>query len=131
MSVSDPIADMLTSVRNAQRVGMEMVSVPHSALKVEIVRVLKKEGYVADYAVEGGVKKVLRVYLRYNSNHEPVIRGLRRASSPGLRAYAGAGRLPRVLGGMGTAVMSTSQGVMTGREARSRKVGGEVLCTVW
>lgn len=131
MSVSDPIADMLTSIRNGQAVGLETVELPHSKLKGEIARLLKREGYVTDYTVEGGVKKVLRVYLKYTRDHQPVIRGIRRVSSPGLRRYSGNRKMPRVLGGMGTMIVSTSQGIMTGKEARSRQVGGEVLCAVW
>lgn len=131
MSVSDPIADMLTSIRNGQAAGRETVDLPHSKLKGEIARLLKREGYVTDYTVEGGIKKVLRVYLKYSRDNQPVIHGIRRLSSPGLRRYAGGRKMPRVLGGMGTTIVSTSQGIMTGKEARSRQVGGEVLCAVW
>jgi small subunit ribosomal protein S8 len=131
MSVSDPIADMLTSIRNGQTVGLESVEVPHSKLKSELARVLKREGYVTDYTVEGGVKKVLRVYLKYTRDHQPVIRGIRRVSKPGLRTYTGSRKMPRVLEGMGTMVVSTSQGIMTGKEARTRQIGGEALCAVW
>jgi len=131
MSWSDPIADMLTRIRNAQRVGAEMVEMPHSRMKVEIVRVLKREAFVGDYVVDGSVKKVLRVFLRYGKEHEPVIRGLRRESKAGRRVYARWDRVPRVLNGMGISVLSTSSGVLSDTEARKRHLGGEVLCTVW
>ncbi len=131
MSLSDPIADMLTSIRNAQRVALELVDVPYSKLKGEIARVLKKEGYITDYVVEGGLKKTLRVYLRYTLEHEPVITGIKRESKPGLRVHASSSEIPRILGGLGTAILSTSSGIMTGREAKSQNVGGEVLCSIW
>ena len=131
MSLSDPIADMLTSIRNAQRVSLELVDVPYSKLKGEIARVLKKEGYVTDYVVEGGLKKTLRVYLRYTLEHEPIIKGIKRESKPGLRVHTSSSEIPRVLGGLGTAILSTSSGIMTGKEAKSQNVGGEVLCSVW
>jgi len=122
---------MVTSIRNAQSVGHELVDIPYSKLKGEIARVLKKEGYVTDYVVEGGVKKTLRVYLRYTPDQEPVIKGIKRESRPGLRRHTPATRIPRVLGGLGTAIMSTSSGIMTGKEAKSQNVGGEVLCSIW
>ena len=131
MSWSDPIADMLTRIRNAQRIGAEMVEMPHSRLKVEIVRVLRREAFVGDYAVDGSAKKALRVFLRYGKEREPAIRGLRRESKAGRRVYARWDRVPRVLNGMGIAVLSTSAGVMSDTEARKRHLGGEVLCTVW
>lgn len=131
MSLSDPIADMLTRIRNAHMAGLDVAEMPHTGLKGEIMRVLKREGFITDYAVEGGVKKVLRVYLKYTADHEPVIRGLKRESKPGLRTYVAAGKLPRVFGGMGVAILSTSCGVMTAKEARKRHVGGEFLCSVW
>lgn len=132
MSVSDPIADMLTRIRNASRAGQDVVEMPHSVLKSEIARVLKKEGFVADFVTEGhGGKKNLRVFLRYDAQREPVIRGLRRISSGGLRRYVGVKAIPRVVGGMGVAILSTSRGILTDREARTAKVGGEVLCYVW
>ncbi len=131
MSWSDPIADMLTRIRNGQAAGLEIVEMPASNLKAAIVKVLKDEGYVSDYEVEGDVKKVLRIALKYNAERKPVIRGLRRESSPGLRRFCGWKEIPRVLGGLGTAVVSTSGGVMSGLEARRRKLGGELVCTVW
>lgn len=132
MTVSDPIADMLARIRNACRAGHEAVDVPHSRLKGEIARVLEKEGFIRAYTTEGkGAIKTLRLYLKYDENGEPAIRGLKRISRPGLRHYAGVDKLPRVLSGLGIAILSTSAGVMTEREARKRRVGGEVLCYVW
>ena len=132
MSWSDPIADMLTRVRNAQKAAHETVEMPFSRLKGEVAGVLKREGFIADYAIEGGpVKKSLKLILKYTEEREPVIRGLKRESRPGLRHYVAAAKVPRVLGGQGVAVLSTSAGVLTDQEARGRGVGGEVLCTIW
>ncbi len=132
MSLSDPISDMLTRVRNAQRVAHESVEMPHSRMKSEVARILKREGYIRDYTTEGGAgKRVLRVYLKYGPSQEPGIEGLRRISKPGLRRYVPADKLPRVLRGMGIAILSTSSGIMTDKEARKQKVGGEVMCYVW
>jgi small subunit ribosomal protein S8 len=132
MSVCDPIADMLTRVRNALKAGQDTAVVPHSALKSEIARVLKKEGFIADYVAEKQAgHKVLRIQLKYGPDREPVIRGLRRISRPGLRQYVTAKKVPLVVGGMGIAMLSTSKGIMTDREARAQKVGGEVICYVW
>ncbi len=131
MSWSDPIADMLTRIRNAHKAGHEAVEMPHSRLKDEIAQVLKREGFISDYAVEGGAKKSLKLNLKYTEEHEPVIRGLKRESRPGLRRYVVAAKVPRVLGGQGIAVLSTSSGVLTDSEARGQNVGGEVLCSVW
>lgn len=131
MSWSDPIADMLTRVRNAQSAGSEIVEIPASRMKSNVAKVLKEEGYVSDYEVEGGTKKVLRIALKYNADDKPVIRGIRRESKPSLRKYCGWRDVPRVLGGLGVAVVSTSSGVMSGAEARRRKLGGEIICSVW
>jgi len=131
MGMTDPISDMLTRIRNGLRAGHKVVDIPHSRMKAEIARVMKREGYIADFVVEGGLKKVLRIYLKYIAEKEPVIRGLQRESRPGLRSFVSADRVPRVLGGLGVTVMSTSSGVMTGREAREKHIGGEVLCSVW
>ena len=131
MSLSDPVADMLTRVRNAQAAGHDVVDIPHSKLKGEITRVLKKEGFITDFVVEGGQKKTLRIYLKYTSELQPAIRGLKRESKGGLRSYVAAKEIPRVLGGLGVAIVSTSLGVMTGGEAREKHVGGEYLCSVW
>ena len=130
MSWSDPIADMLARIRNAYMAHLETVDFQHSKLKGEIVRVLKREGFLNDFVVEGSPKKVMRVYLKY-AGREPAIRGLRRDSAPGGRRTARVAKIPRPLGGMGLAILSTSEGIMTDREARKRKIGGEVLCTVW
>jgi len=132
MSVCDPVADMLCRLRNGAAAGRAEVELPHSALKGELARLMKKEGYIQDYVTEGaGGRKTLRVVLRYAADGRPVIQGLRRVSKPGLRRYVPAARVPRVLGGLGTAVLSTSRGIMTGREARQSKLGGEVLCYIW
>lgn len=131
MSVSDPIADALTRIRNANMVKHETVSMPASNLKIELVKVLQKEGYVDSYTVEevDGFKE-LKVTLKYN-NGNSVITGLQRISKPGLRVYSKAKNMPRVFDGMGIAVISTSKGLMTEKEARTNKLGGEVLCYVW
>jgi small subunit ribosomal protein S8 len=131
MSVTDPIADMLVRMRNAMRAGLEVVEMPHSRMRAEIARVLKRESFVTDYVVEGGTRKTIRVYLRYDAGRRPCIRGLRRDSKPGLRRYVGADRIPRVLNGMGVAILSTPSGVLTDKEARGKHVGGELLCSVW
>ena len=132
MSVSDPLSDMLTQIRNAVSTGKDRVSMPGSNMKTEVARVLKAEGFVRDYAVsEDGPKKTLTVYLRYGARKTPSIRGLKRISKPGLRRYCGASEIPRVLGGMGIAILSTSSGLMTDKEARARNAGGELLCEIW
>ena len=132
MSCSDPIADMLTRIRNASKAGLPVAEMGHSRLKAEVARILKKEGYVADVAEnddEG--KKRLRVVLKYGYDEKPIIQQIRRVSRPGLRRYVAAADVPRVRGGLGTAVLSTSRGIMSDREARAAHVGGEVLCQVW
>tara|TARA_A100001037_G_scaffold287025_1_gene296042 strand:+ start:2110 stop:2493 length:384 start_codon:yes stop_codon:yes gene_type:complete len=126
----DPIANMLTCVRNASQAQLSEVAVPHSKIKENIARILKREGYIAGFGVEGDAKKSLKMELKY-SGRRGVIEGLKRVSKPGLRLYVGAAQVPRVLGGLGVAILSTSKGVMTGQEARREKVGGEVLCHVW
>lgn len=132
MSVTDPIADMLTCIRNSLDAGHEASDIRHSRLKGEIARILKREGYVSDYVVEGGGnKKTLRIYLKYTDEGKPVVLGLRRVSKPGLRRHSASGKLPRVLGGFGTLILSTSSGVMTGAEAKAKGIGGEILCEVW
>ena len=132
MSCSDPIADMLTRIRNASKAGLPAVEMGHSRLKAEVARILKKEGYVGDVAedAEDG-KKILRIVLKYDYNDKPIIQQLQRVSKPGLRRYVAAAAIPRVRGGLGTAVLSTSRGIMSDREARAAHVGGEVLCQVW
>lgn len=132
MSYNDPIADMLTRIRNGQASGAKAVAIPHSRMKGEIARILKQEGYVADFAVEAaGAKKTLSVTLKYSGEKKPCITGLRRISSPGLRRYVSKDKSPRVLGGLGVAVVTTSRGIMTDREARRTGIGGEVLFHVW
>lgn len=132
MSMTDPIADMLTRVRNANSAGKEKVSIPTSKKLVEIARILKEEGFIVDYeVVESAPVGELIVTLKYGVKKEKTIRGLKRISKPGLRVYAGKDELPRVLGGLGTAVISTSKGVMTDRDARQAGVGGEVIAYVW
>lgn len=126
----DPISDLLTRIRNAGQAQHSDVSIPHSRLKEAISRVLKDEGYVSDVKVEGDKIKSIKVSLRYQ-NRRSVITGLKQVSTPGLRRYVGAGDVPRVLGGMGVAVLSTPKGVLTGVEARKQNVGGEVICYVW
>ncbi len=135
MSVSDPIADMLTRVRNALMVGHAMVAMPSSKVKVPIINILKDEGYVEDFAVtDDKPQPVLRVRLKYTGDRrsrKPVITGLKRVSKPGRRVYAGKREIPWVLSGMGIAILSTPKGIITGRQARRLGVGGEVLCYVW
>ena len=131
MSMQDPISDMLTRIRNAQAAGHDSVTMPGSRMKESIARVLQSEGYVEGYEATGehGPERMLRIDLRYVQG-KPVIRRLERASRPGLRLYRGAGDLPRVMGGLGVAVISTSRGVMSDRESRAAGQGGEVLCIV-
>lgn len=128
--MTDPISDMLTRIRNAGRALIPAVELPHSKLKESIAAILKKEGYVADVSVESTPLRKIRIKLKYQGKRS-VIEGLRRVSRPGLRRYVGAAEIPRVHAGMGIAVVSTSQGVMTGTEARKKSLGGELLCFVW
>lgn len=130
MSMQDPLADMLTRIRNAHQRKRETVSMPASKLKGAVAEVLKSEGYIADYAVSGDVKPELVLTLKYFEG-KPVIEELQRSSRPGLRKYAGSNDLPKVRGGLGVAIVSTSQGVMSDRAARAAGIGGEVLCTVF
>ena len=130
--LTDPVADMLTRIRNANKALQETVSMPTSRMKVEIARLLKEEGYIRDYRVEGGESfDTLVVELKFGRNRERVITDLKRVSKPGRRVYAKKERLPRVLGGMGVAILSTSTGVITDRSAAQRGVGGEVIAFVW
>lgn len=131
MTVTDPIADALTRIRNANQVNHSNVLIPASKLKVELIKLLKEEGYVEDYEIkEGNGFKVIDVTLKY-FNKKPVITNLKRVSTPGLRTYSKAKNLPRVFDGMGIAVISTSKGLMTDKAARNQNLGGEVLCYVW
>lgn len=129
MSMSDPIADMLTRIRNAQAMEKAVVSMPSSKVKVSIAKVLKDEGYVEDFAVKGDAKPVLEIQLKYYAGR-PVIEKIERVSTPGLRVYKGSQELPKVMNGLGVAIVSTSRGVMTDHKARAQGVGGEVLCLV-
>jgi small subunit ribosomal protein S8 len=132
MAVTDPIADMLTRIRNANLARHEHVAIPASKLKLEIAKVLKVQGYIQKYdLVDDKRQGQIRIHLRYGQGGDPIIAGIRRVSRPGLRVYVDMERIPRVLGGLGVAVLSTSRGVLTDREARRRGVGGEVLCYVW
>ncbi|MEO2139555.1 MAG: 30S ribosomal protein S8 [Thermoleophilia bacterium] len=130
--LTDPIADMLTRIRNANLALHDTVEMPGSRLKADIARVLEEQGYIAGYeTVTGDSRSTLVVKLKYNEDRRRVITGLSRVSKPGRRVYADKDSLPKVLGGMGVAIISTSQGLLTGHDARRRGVGGEVLCTVW
>jgi small subunit ribosomal protein S8 len=130
--ISDPIADLLTRIRNGMIARHTEVRIPHSRLKTRIAEILVNEGYVEDVEViPSAVQSEIKVRLKYTSSREPVVKGIRRVSKPGLRVYAGRGNLPRVQGGLGIAILSTSKGVLTDREARRQQVGGEVLCEVW
>ena len=134
MTMTDPIADMLTRLRNGAVATQDTVRMPSSKLKESLAVILRQEGYIADFKVsdDGNLPgRVLEITMKYTPERAPTISGLRRVSKPGLRVYTKADRLPRVLGGLGVAVLSTSQGLMTDREARKQKVGGEVLCYVW
>jgi len=129
--MTDPIADMLTRIRNANTMRHETVEVPTSTVKTAILNVLKNEGFIADFTVSADVKSVTTVTLKYNENRQRVIKGLKRISKPSLPVYTSAEDLPKVLNGLGIAIISTSQGVMTDKQARKLKIGGEVLAYVW
>lgn len=132
MVMTDPIADMLTRIRNANMVRHEKLELPASTMKKEIADILKREGYVRDYEfIEDNKQGILRIFLKYSVSEERVITGLKRISKPGLRVYAKSNEVPRVLNGLGTAIISTSKGVLSDKEARSQAVGGEVLAYIW
>jgi small subunit ribosomal protein S8 len=132
MSQSDPVADMLTKIRNASSARFESVDIPTSKLKLEITKILKNEGYVKTFKkVSQDGRNLIRIFLKYDGKNEPVIHGLKRVSTPGRRMYAGYRTLPRVLNGFGTLIVTTSLGVTTGRKALEKKAGGEVIATVW
>jgi len=132
MAMTDPIADMLTRIRNANIVRHEIVEVPASNIKKEVAEILKREGFIRDAEyIEDGKQGLIRLFLKYGPNQERVITGLKRISKPGLRVYAKSNEIPRVLGGLGIAIISTSKGVLTDKEARKAKVGGEVLAYIW
>lgn len=132
MPVTDQVSDMLTRIRNAALAHRDHALIPASKLKLEVAKILKAQGYIQKYdLVDDKRHGQIRIHLRYSQHREPVITGLRRISRPGMRVYVNKDRIPRVLGGLGVAVLSTSQGVLTDREARRRGIGGEVLCYVW
>jgi small subunit ribosomal protein S8 len=128
--MSDPIADMLTRIRNAGRALLPVVELPHSHIKENVANILKQQGYVAEVAVDGATLKKLKIRLKYNGK-KSVIEGLKRISKPGLRKYVGATKIPRVRGGLGVVVISTPEGVMTDVQARKKNLGGELLCYIW
>ncbi|MDX9868302.1 MAG: 30S ribosomal protein S8 [Kiritimatiellia bacterium] len=128
---SDPISDMLLRIRNGLKAKLPSITLPGSRIKGEIARVMKEEGYIADFTLTAAVPRALRIELKYNDAAEPAIRGLRRESKPGLRKFCGVQDIPHVLGGMGIAILSTSGGILSGKEARKRKLGGELICTIW
>jgi small subunit ribosomal protein S8 len=128
--MTDPIADMLTRLRNGGKALLQVVELPHSRVKESVAKILKKEGYVGDVAVEGSAIKKIKIHLKYNGK-KSVIEGLKRISRPGLRRYVGSTEIPRVRGGLGVAVVSTSEGVMTDSDARRKNLGGELLCYIW
>ena len=129
--MSDPIADMLTRIRNANALKHESVKVPASKMKIEIAKILKEEGFIVDYKVKGEVKKEMTITLKYAADGTRVISGLKKISKPGLRIYANVDELPKVINGLGIAIISTSKGLMTDKEARKQNIGGEVLAYVW
>lgn len=131
MNVTDPIADMLTRIRNGVNARHDIVEIPASKIKVEIAKILKNEGFITSYVVSGDVRKTIKVVLKYGPNDEKIITNLKRISKPGLRVYADVANIPRVLNGLGIALMSTSEGIMTDKTARKKQIGGEVLAYVW
>jgi len=132
MSMTDPIADMLTRIRNAGHARFDKVDIPASRMKISLARIFKDEGFIKNYKViKDNRQGILRVYLKYGDQQQALIQGLRRVSKPGRRVYAGSEELPKVQGGLGVAVISTSKGVVTDRQARKLQVGGEVLCEIW
>jgi len=132
MTISDPIADMLTRIRNAVMARHDFVPVPASRTKLSLARILKEEGFIGDYEVlKGKPHRVIKLYLKYDDKNQPILSGLERVSKPGLRVYVGRKETPRVYGGLGIAIISTSKGVMTGQQAWRQGIGGELLCYVW
>jgi len=132
MSVSDPVADMLTKIRNAALAKFEKVDIPTSKLKLEIVKILKNEGYIKNFKkVTQESSTAIRIFLKYDDDENSIIRGLKKISTPGRRVYSGYKKIPRVQNGYGTIIVSTSEGVTTGRKAAEKKVGGELICSVW
>ena len=132
MNCSDPIADMLTKIRNASAARFEKVDIPTSKMKLEIVKILKNEGYIKNFKkVNQDNLSYIRIFLKYDEKQNPIIHGLQKISTPGRRVYAGYREMPRVLNGYGTLIVSTSQGITTGKKAMEKKVGGELICSVW
>ncbi|HWQ76398.1 MAG TPA: 30S ribosomal protein S8 [Syntrophomonas sp.] len=132
MVMTDPVADFLTRIRNGNMVMHQTVEVPGSKMKIGLARILKEEGYIKDFEyIEDGKQGVIRIYLKYGPNKEKVITGLKRISKPGLRVYVQKDEVPKVLGGLGTAIVSTSKGLMTDKAARKEGLGGEVICYIW
>ncbi|NNE07749.1 MAG: 30S ribosomal protein S8 [Gemmatimonadetes bacterium] len=132
MSMTDPIADMLTRIRNASRAKHNRVDIPKSKVKLEIAKALAREKFVSRYKViDSDLQGTIRVYLKYGNDGVAIISGVKRISKPGLRKYVGTGEIPRVYGGIGTAILSTSRGVLTDKEARTQHIGGEILCYIW
>ena len=132
MSMTDPIADMLTRIRNALRASHELVNIPSSKLKINVAKVLKSEGYIKNFRIiSDGKHRFIRIFLKYDKEGVPIIGGLKRVSKPSCRVYVGCGRLPKVLNGYGINIVSTAKGLMTDNEARKTGVGGEILCFVW
>ncbi len=128
--MSDPISDMLTRIRNGGRALLPVIELPHSRIKEDVAKILKSEGYVTEVAVEGDIKKKIKIHLKYQGK-KSVIEGLKRVSKPGLRKYVGATEIPRVRGGLGVAIVSTSEGLLTDVQARKKNLGGELLCHIW
>jgi len=132
MSMTDPIADMLTRIRNAQRASHELVNIPSSKLKINVAKVLKSEGYIKNFRIiSDGQHRFIRIFLKYDKEGVAIIEGIKRVSKPGCRVYAGSDEVPKVLNGYGINILSTSKGLMTDNEAKKMGVGGEILCAVW
>ena len=133
MSTTDPIADMLTRIRNANMVGANFALIPSSKVKISIAKILKDEGFIKDYEVIKGdtPQRVIKTYLKYADDRSPVLKSLKRVSKPGLRVYVSKGEIPRIHGGLGIAIISTPKGIMTGKQAWQKGVGGEILCNAW
>jgi small subunit ribosomal protein S8 len=132
MSVSDPVADMLTKIRNASMAKFERVDITPSKLKLEIIKILKNEGYIKNFKkVSQDERDAIRVFLKYDDKQQPIIHGIKKISTPGRRVYTGYKKMPRILNGYGTLIVSTSSGVTTGRKAAEKRVGGELICSIW
>ncbi len=132
MTMTDPIADMLTRIRNSLRASQELVNIPSSKLKMNIAKVLKAEGYIRNFRlISDGQHKFIRIFLKYDKDGVPVIEGIKRISKPSCRNYAGSEKIPKILNGYGIGIISTSKGLMTDREARKKNIGGEIICSVW